>query len=213
MMLLGIIWAALAPLLLLLAITVIARALRNRLGRARALALAALLVLAPVALVWGIQRAEFQDICRNQGAGVIRETAKADGFLLASGTANSFGMRYLQTDGFSWFEARDIYRRDGWARTQRDASGNISTTPIDQPTARYEVRETHSAPRSHTSMMVTSVHDRQTGAEMARAATGHFSGGTMALVLGAWGTSSCPNAMWDPDGFRRYYYLARDTLR
>lgn len=211
MMLLGLIWAAFAPLLLVVAVLIVRRLLRHRLAGNRALAAAVAIVLVPVAAVWSWQYARFQAACRDEGAAAIHATAKADGFLLTSGTANSFGMRYVQTDGFAWIEARDIYRRDGWVRYSRDAAGNIATTPIAEPTARYEVRETHES-RPHWSMMLTSVRDRQTGTEMARASSGHFGGGSMKWVLGAWGSASCPNPMWDSAGFRRYYNLARDTL-
>lgn len=212
MMMLGFVWALFAPLLLVAAIMLVARTLRGRFGRRRAVGIAVASVLAPVATVWGYQFAEFKALCHSRNAAGISEKAKADGFLLDSPTSNSFGMGYLQTQGFKWIEARDIYRRDGWVRYRRDAAGTITTTPIDAPTARYEVREEHADPVSHSHFATTSVHDRESGRQMARASNGHFSGGTMKWVLGAWGSASCPNPMWDGEGFRRFYYLARDTL-
>lgn len=212
LMLLGFVWALFAPLLLVAAIVVVARTLRRRISGRAALGVALAVVLLPVAAVWSYQHAEFDALCANHRAAGTIEKAKADGFLLISETSNSFGIGYLQTQGFKWIEARDIYKRDGWVRYERDNIGAITTIPIENPTARYEVREVHSAPLSHTHLATTSVHDRESGRQLAQASSGHFSGGTMKWVLGAWGTGKCPNPMWDSEGFRRYYYLARDTL-
>ena len=217
MMLLGMVWAVFAPLLLVPPMLLAHRGLRAWCGtrvRASGLRAAAVaVVLVPVAAVWAWQRSQFEAVCRHEGAAVVTAKARADGFLLESTTANSFGPRYLYDDGFQWFEARDVSRRDGWVRYERDAAGAIASRPIDTPTARYEVRETHGKPHSHTSLMVTRVSDRQTGAELSRAASAYFDGGSMMWALGAWGGTACPNAMWDAEGFRRYYHLVRDTLR
>lgn len=211
MMMIGVIWAALAPLLIVAAMAALAFALRRR-GVARAWPIAAALMLAPMATVYWLERAAFRRICDDAGRAVIHEKAMADGFLLTSGTAYSFGMRYL-SEGFDWIEMRDIYRRDGWARATRQADGATTLTPIDKPTARYEVRETFEQPRSGVGLSVTHVIDRETGAELARAARGTFDGGWMKWGLGAFGVSSCPSAYSDSNGFRRYYDLVKDTLR
>jgi len=212
MTMIGIIWAAFAPLLLVAAIAALGFALRRR-GVARALLIAAALVVAPVATVYWLERAEFRQICEDAGRAVIHAKARAEGILLTSGTANSFGMRYLHEEGFAWVEMRDVYRRGGWARVTRETDGKITTAPIDTPTARYEVRETFEQPRPSVGLTVTQVIDRESGAELARAANGHFDGGRVKWVLGAYGVSSCPSAFSDSDGFRRFYHLARETLR
>jgi hypothetical protein len=51
--------------------------------------------------LWTIDHRAFEEIC---GSG---ECASTDGFLLESGTADSFGMRYVE-EGFDWIEARGI---------------------------------------------------------------------------------------------------------
>jgi hypothetical protein len=211
MTLTGVLWAAFAPLLLVVAIAVLALMLR-RFGVARAWVLAAALVLLPVAALYGSDRREFSVLCDEIGLPVIHAKAKADGVLLVSGTSNSFGMRYLHDEGFAWIELRDIYRRDGWARAARDDKGDIALTPIDAPTARYEVRETHET-RGPAGILRTQVIDRQTGVEMASGANANFDGGRTKWLLGAWGVAHCPSAATQPDSFNAWYHLARNTLR
>lgn len=211
MTLTGVLWAAFAPLILVLAIVALALILR-RFGVSRAWALAAALVLLPVAALYWSDRREFSALCDEIGLPVIHAKAKADGILLVSGTASSFGMRYLHDEGFAWVELRDIYRLDGWARAARDDKGQIATTPIDAPTARYEVRETHET-RGGAGILSTIVLDRQTGVEMARGANANFDGGRAKWALGVWGVASCPSAFSNVDGFSAWYHLARNTLR
>ncbi len=216
MMLIGIVWAALAPLSLVLVAILLARALRRRAGRA-ALPIAAVLVAAPVATLWLRDRAQFRTVCDGVAKAVIIRKASADGILLASGTANSFGMRYLHEEGFAWIEAPSISRRDAWVRYERVASRSdsaaIRTVEIPAPTARYEVREDFSQPFRHTGLSRTTVVDRTTGDVIASAGSATFDGGTAKWVLGAWGSGSCPSAMSSPAAFDDYYHLARKTLR
>lgn len=216
MMLIGILWAALAPLILVVLIIALAWWLR----RARvtwAVASAMAIVLLPVAAVWWWDREEFIGVCTGEGKPVIYRKAMADGVFLNSGTSNSFGMRYLHEEGFSWIEAPSIYNRGGWVRYERSGgsatTANITTTEISAITARYEVLEDSSQPFSHTSVSQTRVIDRTSGEVMAKAGNAHFSGGRMKWALGAWGGRSCPSAMSSPDDFNGYYHLAKKTLR
>jgi hypothetical protein len=216
MMLLGFIWAAAAPLSLVVLVAVVAALLRRGSTRARVL-VAALLVLAPVAVIWRIDHAEFEAVCNGEGKPVIFAKDSADGIFLNSGTANSFGMRYLQEEGFAWVEAPSIYHRGSWVRYQRDTAsqgqGAIQSIEIPAITARIEVREEFSTPLAHTGLAQTKIVDRQSGRLLAQAGSASFSGGRMRWVLGAWGASSCPSAMRSPTDFTEYYHLAKRTLR
>jgi hypothetical protein len=216
MMLVGFIWAALAPLSLVLLIALITWQLRRAWPRA-AIPLATVLVLAPVATIWLADRAEFTSVCEGAGQPVIYRQAKADGIYLNSGTSNSFGMRYLYDEGFAWVEAPSIYKREAFVRYARDSASKdpnaITTTDIPAITARYEVREEFSQPFGHTGLSVTKVVDRTTGDVLAKAGSATFGGGRMTWVLGAWGQRSCPSAMSDSKGFTEYYHLAKRTLR
>ncbi|MEQ1515259.1 MAG: hypothetical protein ABL931_02080 [Usitatibacteraceae bacterium] len=224
MMLIGIIWAALAPLVLVALIFALAWWLRRERVRG-AVVWAVSVVLLPIAAVWWIDREEFLSVCTGEGKPVIFRKAMTDGVFLNSGTSNSFGMRYLHDEGFSWIEAPSIYKRGSWVRYERDnvntaadggkGSGgvNITTTEIPSLTARYEVREDSSQPFDHTSLSQTKVIDRSNGDVMAQAGNAHFSGGRVKWVLGAWGARSCPSAMSSPQDFNDYYHLAKKTLR
>ena len=216
MMAIGLLWAALAPLSLVLAVVLAVWLLRRfgpaGLSKARATIIAALIVLAPVAAIYAVDRSAFAKVCAAEAGAAIAEKASADGVLLNSPTANSFGMRYLQDEGFSWFEARDIYKRGHWVRYARDDKGAVVTTPVDAPTARYEVREDFEQ-RPGIGVSKVDVVDRQTGKAIAHAASLTFDGGRLVWLLGAWGVASCPSAYSDPEGFRAFYHLAKDTLR
>lgn len=211
MMLVGVLWAIFAPLGLLIIAGLIATALR-RFGRWIAIAAASIVTLVPVALLWSGDHAEFSSVCAQTRA-KISSTGKADGILLNSETANSFGTRYIYDEGFSWFEARDIYNREKWVRYQREPDGRITSHPVVTPEAHYEVRETYARPFTHTGLTVVSVIDRTNGVELGHAGNAQFDGGRAKWLLGAWGSSQCPSGMLDPEGFRAFYHLAHDTLR
>ena len=216
MMLVGLVWAAFAPVSLVALVALLAWLLRR--GKVRwALPLAGALVIAPVATLWLLDRAEFMTVCAGEGKPTIYRKASADGIFLNSGTANSFGMRYLHEEGFAWVEAPSIYKHGEWVRYARDtastAANAIVTTEIPAITARYEVRELFSQPFSHTGLSQTHVVDRSTGEVLAKAGSATFGGGRATWVIGAWGTTSCPSAMQAPQLFSDYYHLAKRTLR
>lgn len=211
MMLIGVIWAAFAPLSLA-ALILIARWALGRAGAPRPWLIAAALVLAPVLAIYAWDRRQFAAACEEAGPPRIMRTAQADGIYLNSQTANSFGTRYVDGEGFAWIERADIYRRDQYVRVAKGENGALTEEKIPAVTARYEVREENPTIRGHH-MQITRVIDRENGEELARAAEGYFIGGRMAMVLGAWGSASCLSAMTAPDTFAQYYHLARDTLR
>jgi hypothetical protein len=172
-------------------------------------------VLIPVTLIWLQDRAEFQDICAANTTLKITQHDKAAGFFLDDGTANSFGMRYLQEEGFSWLEARSIHQRDEFVRYEMAADGKITETRQKTRTARYAVVSEFNQPKPHTSVTFTRVIDSaapEGAQELARSALIHFSGGRMSAVLGAYATASCPSARSDPGAWSEAYHLVRNTL-
>lgn len=208
----GIIWALLAPLLLVPVIALLAWLL----SRARvkfAVPLSVLAVVLTVSVFWFIDWSEFDRICKTEGAPTVYRRDTAEGIFLNSGTSNSFGMRYLQDEGFSWVEARSVTEPNGWVRYERSANGTITTARISSITARYEVREDFIKPNGHTDMSRTQVVDRSTGEVVAKAGSANFDGGRMNAVLGVWGARSCPSPMSSPEGFDGFYHLARHALR
>ncbi|AKI00297.1 hypothetical protein IMCC20628_01581 [Hoeflea sp. IMCC20628] len=211
MFLVGLIWWVAAPLSLVAAVIAVAIPLRKR-GKAIGLTAGIAVVLIPVALVYAQDRAEFAAICDERTGTQIYKTATAEGMLLASETANSFGTRYIYDEGFQWYEAGDIYNRNAWVRYQRGENDTITTIAIPHPTARYEVRETLNSANSHTTINAVTIADRSTEEVLAVSAMANFDGGRMKYVLGMLGPASCP----DPgvgSGFNESYHLARDTLQ
>lgn len=208
MLMLGVIWATFAPLLLVVPIW----ALRSALRRAGAPAAGLLAAAATLGVVGGLyfwERAGFERTCSEIGKPTIRERAVAEGVLLTSPTAASFGARYLYDEGFAWIERADPTTPGGFVRVTRDAAGAAIETKLAAPTARYEVQESHDGAGTTRVRVI----DRQTGAEMAQAGDALFDGGKAKWALGAYGVASCLSAFHDPEEFKAFYHLARRTLR
>ena len=214
MMLIGIIWAVAAPLLLL-PIGAILVLLLNFTGwsRYRRITVVSGIVVVTVGSIWWADYREFTKVCERVGKPQIFARAKTDGIYLDSPTANSFGMNYLNQQGFAWMEMRSIYDHNKIERVVREANGQTRTEQTDAITARYVVRETFEQPYPHTSMNITRVTDRQTGMVMAQAGSANFDGGWTKWVLGVYGSRHYPDAMTSRDDFQTYYYLAQRTLR
>jgi len=214
MMLVGIIWAAAAPLLLVPIVALLVVLLKcTGWSRFLRMAVSAGIVAVTVSSIWWMDYREFASVCSRVGKPQIITHAKADGIYLDSPTANSFGMNYLHQQGFSWMEMRSIYDRNKIERVIREANGQIRTVPTDTINARYEVRETFEQPYPHTSVNVTRVIDRQTAEVLAQAGSVHFDGGRAKWVLGVYGTRHFPDAMTQSEDFQTYYTLAQRTLR
>ena len=212
MWLVGIVWAMFAPLLLVPVVALLSWLLIKAHVKF-AVPLSVLVVVVTVSIFWFHDWSEFDRICKAEGGPVVYRRDRAEGIFLNSGTSNSFGMRYLQEDGFSWVEARSVTEPDAWVRYERSANGTITTNRIASITARYEVREDFIKPNRHTGLSRTQVIDRSTGERLAKAASANFDGGRMSGVLGVWGTRSCPSPMSSPEGFDGFYHVASHALR
>jgi hypothetical protein len=217
MMLVGLLWAMFAPVGLLLIGLVLDRIVQRFAVPVRPRTrrwVALLLPFAVVAVVWWQDAAEFERVCADLGTAQILETRHVDGVFLDDPTANSFGMRYLHDEGFDWIEARSIYRRDGFTRYDKSASG-ISNRETDTLTASVTVESRHTEASPYVHAERVNIFDRQSGRLLATAANAHFNGGRAHWLLGAWGSKSCPNPATQQGSadFNRYYHLAKLTLR
>ena len=217
MMLLGIVWAMGAPVLIVLIGAILDRAssrlfpaVSRPVRRAASFGLPFLIV----AVLWWGDRSEFDEQCASLGRSIVHETRSVDGIFLDDSTANSFGMRYLQEEGFQWMEARSIYARNRFTRYERDGP-EIRSREVDAISASVAVTATHVRLSPWTSAQRVTITNRLTGQVLATAAQAHFNGGRAYWLLGAWGSGSCPDPA-SSDGsieFNRFYHLARLTLR
>lgn len=212
MTLIGLLWAALAPISLIILWGLLYKVMKkSKLTRPQRIGLSVGLVAVPVLALWIPARLEYARACQINGAPTILKTAQVDGFFLDDSTANSFGMRYLQEEGFTWMEANSIYNRGKFTRYEKTGD-QITQKEIDQLTAQYVLKTEFKEFGSYSDSEMT-ISDRSTGEKMAWAHSMHFDGGPAKWVLGAWGVSSCPGAWGDSSGFRKMYHLAKDTLR
>lgn len=214
--LIGFAWAAFAPALLLIpgALLYLAAGLfPGFTSRKHRVLAAAAITLSPVLALWLRDVRRFEARCQALGPAQILERRRADGFFLDDSTANSFGMRYLQDEGFLWLEARSIYDRDRFTRYERTAAG-IDQREVDRITATIEVKSEHASDALSSTTLVT-ISERVTRKVLARAAQSHFNGGGARVVLGAWGARSCPSPLSSAgaEEFNRFYHLAKLTLR
>jgi hypothetical protein len=174
-----------------------------------ALPVAVGLVLLPVAGLYGHDRWVFVEVCRDIGKPHVTRQVDQKGFLLVSGTANSFGMRYIEPGAFDWLEMADIYRKSEYVRFRRTSSGELTSEQIGEPTAEVEAIESFRQQEYGISVSSTVVKVRSTGEVLAEGARANFSGGRAKWVLGSWGASSCPS---DGEDFKLYYRLIENTL-
>lgn len=215
MMLLGFLWAVAAPLLLLLPVVLLTRALAcSGWPRRRRLALASTLTLAVVALLWLPPRLQFARLCDELGPPRIDARTRVDGFFLDDSTANSFGMRYLHDEGFSWLEARSIYQRDAFTRYVKQGD-RIDSQEVATLSASHAVSSQYEVRPGGVSVQRTVVSERASGRVLASAASARFDGGPAKWVLGSYGSAQCPNPITAAGNaaFQATYHLARDTLR
>jgi len=217
MMLIGVLWAMLAPLLLAIPVWALHRLLavvRPAWPARRRLALAAAAVATGVLALWLPARLQFARLCDEIGMPRVVERVKVDGFFLDDSTANSFGMRYLHEEGFEWIEARSIRRRDGYTRYRKTAQG-IQSEEIAEPSASVQVSSVLTMGAGPASVQRTVITDRHSGRVLATAGSAHFGGGPARWVLGAYGSASCPNPASPSENaaWSLGYHLAKATLR
>ena len=213
-MIIGFIWAIFAPLLLVIGVWVLFLVAKKASVPKPWRFWGPVVAVAGVTLAfWVPERLAFKSHCDTSSKPTILETAVAEGFFLDDQTANSFGMRYLQEEGFSWLEARSIYDRSRFTRYEM-VDGKIEQREIEQTSAEFTVRSKLKMEKLW-STTETEILETKTGEKMAWANDSHFEGGTMKWVLGVYGTANCPDprSTEGSERFLAYYHLAKNTLR
>ncbi len=210
------IWAIFAPLLLLLpigAMYLVASRIPVLNTRKRKLIFAVPLPVLVVFCIWLSSSMQFDEHCQSIGTPKIFEKRKVDGFFLNDSTANSFGMRYLQEEGFTWMEAKSIYNRTGFTRYEISPTG-IKQQEVEKLTATIELKNDFFED-SISSTTRTTIRDVESNKVLAEAGDAYFNGGPARIFLGAWGSSSCNSRMTESglEKFRQIYHLAKLTLR
>ena len=167
-----------------------------------------------VAVLWWGDRSEFDEQCASLGRSIVHETRSVDGIFLDDSTANSFGMRYLQEEGFQWMEARSIYARNRFTRYERDGP-EIRSREVDVISASVAVTATHVRLSPWTSAQRVTITNRSTD-RCWRRRHKPISTGTSVPPAGGMGIWFVPGSCFIGDGsieFNRFYHLARLTLR
>jgi len=220
----GILLAIFGPLLLIVPMVLVYRLLvcsnpATRFGWSKGMPrfayamIAAVSVLLVVGATYLPGKLEFNRLCENLAEPKIIERARADGFFLDDSTADSFGMRYLRNEGFDWFETRDIYKPDGYARYRKEGDKIVRET-VSELTARYTVQSMHEKRSLGIVVDRVAVTERVSGKLLAQAHSVTYHGGPLSLLLVLYGMSDCPDVRTQQGSrqFNVYYHLARDTL-
>jgi len=213
-MIIGMIWATFAPLLLVIGVWILVSAAKKASVPKPWRFWGPVIVVAGLTLaLWVPERLAFKNHCDTSSKPTILKTAVAEGFFLDDQTANSFGMRYLQEEGFSWVEARSIYDRSKFTRYEI-VDGKIEQREIEQTSAEYTVRSILKMERLWNTTE-TEIVNTKTGEKVAWANDSHFGGGTTKWVLGVYGTATCPDprSTEGSEDFLDFYHLAKNTLR
>jgi hypothetical protein len=224
MMLAGLLLAVLGPLLLLLPTALLYFLFRRaglgaRLGlsavnaRLLHMASAAALVLGVVLATYLPGRFEFERLCTALAEPRILERVPVEGFFLDDLSANSFGQRYVQEEGFAWFETHDIYQRGRFVRFHK-SGGQVVIEPISEPQARHVVKSETEVRSNTIHVSRITISERRGGRLLAEAHSVTYHGGPLGMVLGVYGLSHCPNPVTEEGRrqFNLYYHLVREVL-
>ena len=223
---LGVLLAIFGPLLMLALIWLVYRFGTLKLVRARsgtqspgrikrnALGLSAILVTGVVATSYIPGRLEYDRLCARHAVPIVSDRTNADGFFRTSMFPYE-ALRYLRQSSFDFVEAPDPYREGVDIRYTLGEDGELAQEEVSALRSRYSVSHEFVRHRLGTFMTEKVVHEIETGRELARAASLIYSGGPLALLLGSYGTSSCPDvrSRQGSEDFATFYDLETLVLR
>jgi hypothetical protein len=220
---LGVLLAIAGPLLLLpitwmlyrfLIRPILARVLQHRISRTSlgisALAIAAVLVTAVMILSYLPGKREFNRICAEHANPRIADRVNTEGFFrtrLFPYEARPF----LET--FSFLEAPDPYRKGVTLRYVRNGD-EVRSVEVTTLKSQYGVRKSFLTKPFGITMSTKNIYELSTNRELARAAMIHYQGGPLGLLLGSYGSSSCPDILSEEGSrdFRKFYDLETIVL-
>jgi len=163
-------------------------------GNARflALVLSVLIVAGALGLSYLPGRLKYDALCEQHARPVITEQVSTSGFYRSKMFPYEAG-QYLIQGNFEYVEAPDPYERGVHVRYSKTAENTIHEETVEGITSAYGVRRTFSELAGDLTLTGKVIYEIETGGELARAASVHYSGGPLSLFLGTYGSSSCPD--------------------
>lgn len=211
----GVLLAIIGPLLLVPITWLLHRyVLRPIVKRARvSLVLSLAIVAIAVTMSYVPGKLEFDRLCMAHATPSITQRVHVDGFF--HDHLHPYEARALLQDGpFRYVEVSDMYEEGKYLRYTRAGDGTITEEIIPQITSVYAVSDTTSELSYGITLQEKRVSVRANGRQLARAAQVVYQGGPLALLLGVYAMSSCPD-ITTPRGsknFDTFYSLERRVL-
>lgn len=182
-------------------------------GTARRLAMAAsvALVAGVLAISYFPGRWEFERLCAARATPAVSGTLRADGFF-RSRLYPYEAAKWLET--FAYVEGPHMYRDGRYVRYAR-VGDEVRQEEVTTLRSRYGVRETLEELAYGILITEKTVYEIASGRELARAAHIVYEGGPLALLLGVYGMSSCPDIRSEQGSrdFQTFYDLETIVLR
>ena len=201
---LGVLLALAGPLLLIPVVWLIYRfALRPFFGsRSKALTVATGLVALLLASTYFPGRQAFDRMCAAEGAPVIQRRVTAFGFFRSEMFPYE-AVLYITQNNFQFIEAPDPYRKDVTIRYTLASTGEVRQAETETLRSQYGVRKTYELLEGGVSKTEKVIYELESGEELAHASELVYQGGPLAVFLGTFGLTSCPNPR-TPEGARDF---------
>ncbi|MCB1020404.1 MAG: hypothetical protein H6509_06945 [Bryobacterales bacterium] len=206
---LGTLLAIVGPLFLVPIIWALYRyvLLRTVGSRTRAFIVAAGVVALILAATYFPGRRRFDRMCEELASPMVTDRVRVQGFYRTSMFPYEAVM-YLKQDGFLFVEAPDPFQEGVMLRYSVAQDGSVRHEKAEKVQSEYGVRITYGL-KDGVAMTQKIISEIETGREIARATELEYEGGPLAVLLGTFGMSSCPDLL-SPVGareFRMFYDL------
>jgi hypothetical protein len=172
--------------------------------------LSACIVAAALAISYFPGKWRYDRLCAERATPEVSARVRAEGFF-RSRLYPYEAARWLET--FAWVEAPDLYE-DGVHVRYSKAGDEVRQEQINALRSRYGVREDFSESSDGILITEKTVYEMASGHELARATNILYQGGPLALFLGSWAMSSCPDILTEQGSkdFRTFYDLETIVL-
>jgi hypothetical protein len=154
----------------------------------------------------------FDPLCEAQSTPRILATVEVPGFYRTRLYAYE-AQRFLKDGLFEYVEGPNMNRQGDYVRYRLGEDGEVVEEPLAEPASPYEVEDALTLDGGIT-ISRKSIRERSSGREIGRAASLHYSGGPLSLLLGIGAMSSCPDIRTEQGSrdFRTYYEFEKVIL-
>lgn len=214
LLLIPVIWLIYRMVARLIVVSVLVPRVSHRNAHRIALILTLLVVAGSLSLSYFPGRWEFDRLCSEKGTPMVSKRIRVDSHYRPRLYPYE-ARRFLGDDTFVFLEAPHLHRRGMFVRYSRAKGGDIHEEEVQAVKSSYGVRESLSRRSYGIVMTEKSVYEINSNRELARAAHIVYEGGPLALFLGVYAMSSCPDirSAEGSEHFTTFYDLETIVLR